>query len=102
MEEESRKNNKKEEIPAVGWEIVYTSLVLILVALFAMLVSYSTIEGDRITSFMRGYNTMATTTDAGKIHDTAADSLFMEGGTDAIEGIQGHFRKQYTFSVRSG
>jgi len=79
MEKEPRK--KKEGTPAAGWEIIYTSLVLILVALFAMLVSYSKVERDRITNFVRGYDTISTTASAG---DTAKDSLIMEGGTDAI------------------
>ncbi|MBW2599845.1 MAG: hypothetical protein JRC60_07185 [Deltaproteobacteria bacterium] len=50
MEEESRKK-KKEEMPAAGWEIIYCSLVLILVAFFVMLVSYSSIEKERIKQF---------------------------------------------------
>ena len=50
MEEESRKK-KKEEMPAAGWEMIYCSLVLILVAFFAMLVSYSSIEKEKIKHF---------------------------------------------------
>ncbi|MCK4468140.1 MAG: OmpA family protein [Desulfobacterales bacterium] len=53
MEEESRKN-KKKEAPAAGWEVIYCSLVLILVALFAMLVSYSSIETEKIEHFRQG------------------------------------------------
>jgi len=52
MEEESRKRIK--EVPAAGWEVIYCSLALILVALFAMLVSYSSIEKDRIKHFHHG------------------------------------------------
>ncbi len=51
MEEESRK--KKKEAPAAGWEIIYTSLALILVALFAMLVSYSSINKEKISHFQQ-------------------------------------------------
>ena len=50
MEEESKKE-KKEEVPAAGWQMIYCSLVLIIVALFAMLVSYSTIEEEKIKHF---------------------------------------------------
>ena len=82
MEEEPRK--KKKEAPAAGWEIIYTSLVLILVALFAMLVSYSTIEGDKVTNFTRGFATTATTPGAGKMYSTATNSMLMEGGKEAI------------------
>ena len=53
MEEESRKSNKKEETPAAGWEMIYCSLVLIVVALFAMLVSYSTVREDKIDIFQK-------------------------------------------------
>lgn len=53
MEEESRKNNKKKEAPAAGWEVIYCSLVLILVAFFAMLVSYSTIKDEKIKHFQQ-------------------------------------------------
>ncbi|MDD5722893.1 MAG: flagellar motor protein MotB [Syntrophales bacterium] len=56
MEPELRKKSK-EGPAAVGWESIYCSLVLILVALFAMLVSYSTVEGERMTNFMRGFDT---------------------------------------------
>lgn len=54
MEEESRKSNKKKDVRAAGWEIIYTSLMLILVALFAMLVSYSTFIEDKIAIFREG------------------------------------------------
>jgi chemotaxis protein MotB len=53
MEEESRKKNKKKEAPASGWQMIYCSLALILVALFAMLVSYSTIRKDKIDVFQK-------------------------------------------------
>lgn len=45
----------KEEVSAAGWESIYCSLVLILVAFFALLVSYSTIEGEKVTNFTRGF-----------------------------------------------
>jgi len=40
MEEEPGKSNKKKETQAAGWEMIYCSLVLIIVALFAMLVVF--------------------------------------------------------------
>jgi len=84
MEEETRKNDRIKEAPAAGWEIIYTSLVLILVAIFAMLVSYSTVEGEKLTNFMRGYATLSSTTGEGTRQDSARESLIMEGGRDAI------------------
>lgn len=41
--------------PAASWEITYCALVLILVAFFAMLVSYSSIEDNKVSNFMRGF-----------------------------------------------
>ncbi len=64
-----RGKTKKEEPAAAGWESIYCSLVLILVALFAMLVSYSTVEGDRMTNFMRGFATDAQTPGESSIMD---------------------------------
>jgi chemotaxis protein MotB len=63
MEEESRKSNKKKEVPAAGWEVIYCSLMLIMVALFAMLVSYSSIETEKIEHFRQG---KASISEAGK------------------------------------
>lgn len=85
MEEEiTRKDKQDDELTASGWESIYCSLVLILVAFFAMLVSYSTVEGDRVTNFQRGFGTMATKPGRGTIHDGAGNSLLMEGGRDAV------------------
>ena len=47
------------EPAAAGWETIYCSLALILVALFAMLVSYSSVEEGKLTNFMRGFATDA-------------------------------------------
>lgn len=63
MEEESSKSSKKKEAPAAGWEVIYCSLVLILVAFFAMLVSHSSIETEKIGDFRQGE---ALVTEAGR------------------------------------
>jgi flagellar motor protein MotB len=54
MDTRERKK-KNDEVPAAGWEIIYCSLVLILVAFFAMLVSYSKVQGNDMISFRRGF-----------------------------------------------
>jgi chemotaxis protein MotB len=54
MDEQVTKKGKGDA-PAAGWEVIYTSLVLILVALFAMLASYSSVEGEKVTNFLRGF-----------------------------------------------
>jgi len=60
MEEKSKKNNKrKKETGAAAWEVIYCSLVLILVALFAMLVSYSSVEPEKIEHFRGGEGLLA-------------------------------------------
>ncbi|MEA3416208.1 MAG: OmpA family protein [Thermodesulfobacteriota bacterium] len=66
MEEESSKSSKKKEAPAAGWEVIYCSLVLILVAFFAMLVSHSSIETEKIGDFRQGETLV---TEAGR-HDS--------------------------------
>ena len=84
MEEESRKSNKKKEIPAAGWEMIYCSLVLIIVALFAMLVSYSTIREHKIADFRHGEGSIP---EGGK-PDKAVDTLKL---SPDISGNHGKF-----------
>jgi chemotaxis protein MotB len=55
MSHGSKKKKGKKEVSAAGWESIYCSLVLILVAFFTLLVSYSTIDGGKVTNFRRGY-----------------------------------------------
>ena len=43
----------EDEAPVAGWQAIYCSLVLILVAFFAMLCSYSSVEGQKMIDFMR-------------------------------------------------
>ena len=52
MSSESKKKKGKKDVSAAGWESIYCSLVLILVAFFALLVSYSTIDGGKVTNFV--------------------------------------------------
>jgi len=56
MEEEYTKDKGGGEAPVAGWEVIYCSLALILVAFFAMLVSYSTVEETKMTNFIRGFS----------------------------------------------
>ncbi|MBU8849652.1 MAG: OmpA family protein [Desulfobacterales bacterium] len=53
MKNESGKNKKKQESGAAAWEVIYCSLVLILVAFFAMLVSYSSVQTDKVKNFRK-------------------------------------------------
>ena len=55
MEENRSKKKKAESPPAAGWELTFCALMLILVAFFAMLVSYSSIEDEKVFNFMRGF-----------------------------------------------
>ncbi len=55
MGDASPGRKKNVPSPAASWEITYCALVLILVAFFAMLVSYSSIEDDKVSNFMRGF-----------------------------------------------
>jgi chemotaxis protein MotB len=56
MEDEYKKDKGGGGAPVASWEVIYCSLALILVAFFAMLVSYSTVEGSKMTSFIRGFS----------------------------------------------
>ncbi|MBW2673277.1 MAG: flagellar motor protein MotB [Deltaproteobacteria bacterium] len=55
MEEEPRKKSPEGELPVAGWQTIYCSLALILVAFFAMLVSYSTLTEEKISIFKKGH-----------------------------------------------
>lgn len=82
MEEESGK--KKKESPAAGWEIIYCSLALILVALFAMLVSYSSIKKEKISNFQQRKESIAEDRKLDKGND-------MMRLSNNISGDQGEF-----------
>jgi len=58
MEEETVKRRREEEPPVAGWQTIYCSLALILVAFFAMLVSYSSIEEKKVSIFRKGRGIM--------------------------------------------
>ncbi len=84
MEEEPRKENREEEAPVAGWQTIYCSLALILVALFAMLVSYSTLEVDKLSLFTRqGYEVI----EEGDKPVGGEDMLLLS--PDAPEGLDG-------------
>lgn len=55
MEEQSERKKKAISPAAAGWELTFCALSLILVAFFAMLVSYSSIEDEKVANFMRGF-----------------------------------------------
>lgn len=55
MNEAEPRKKKIISPPAAGWELTFCALSLILVAFFAMLVSYSSIEDEKVTNFMRGF-----------------------------------------------
>lgn len=54
MEEQPKRKSPEEEAPVAGWQTIYCSLALILVAFFAMLVSYSTVTKEKISIFKTG------------------------------------------------
>ncbi len=58
MEAERKKRSQEEEPPVAGWQTIYCSLALILVAFFAMLVSYSNIETQKVKVFKEGREMM--------------------------------------------
>lgn len=61
MDDNCTKKKQKDELQVAGWEVIYCSLALILVAFFAMLVSYSKVEGNQMINFLRGFGGAAET-----------------------------------------
>ena len=55
MNQAPKKKDRRKESSDSGSDLIFCSLSLILVALFALLVSYSTIEGGKVTNFRRGF-----------------------------------------------
>jgi len=52
-----RKRGKEgEEGPGSTWMVTFSSFILILLAFFIMLSSYATMEGSKITQFVRSFN----------------------------------------------
>lgn len=88
MEEEFQRKGKEGSGPeAASWESIYCSLILILVAFFAMLVSYATVEGELAgtkTNYMRGYGVEALFEGSGKTSEGEATSLVATSGLEAI------------------
>jgi len=84
MEEKPRKKSQEAEPPVAGWQTIYCSLALILVALFAMLVSYSTVEMDKLSLFTRrGYEVI----EEGDRPIGGEDMLLLS--SDGPEGLEG-------------
>lgn len=96
MEEDGKKKKKGAGVEAGGWETIYSSLALILVALFGMLVSYSTVEGEKLTNFMRGFATMSTGEGTSKMTDGDVRSLIMEGGKDTVSQSMTALNRYFT------
>jgi chemotaxis protein MotB len=90
MAEEFNKKDRGGDVQAAGWEQIFCSLVLILVAFFAMLVSYSTIEGEKMTNFIRGFATESERSIlAGMSSSTVLrKNMVSGGGTDPSGGGQ--------------
>ncbi|MBW1939702.1 MAG: OmpA family protein, partial [Deltaproteobacteria bacterium] len=74
----------KKEVTAASWEQIYCSLVLILVAFFALLVSYSTIDGGKVTNFNRGYGGTSTKYNKGLQSNRMVDNLVFTGGKSVL------------------
>ena len=95
MGAEFNTRDRNDEVQGAGWEQIFCSLVLILVAFFAMLVSYSTVEGQKMTNFLRGFATesersmidgMSSSTVLRKNMVSAAGTDPSRGGKEATSG----------------
>lgn len=83
-------NHREDDASASGWETIYCSLVLILVALFVMLVSYSSVEKSKMASFMRGFVVSAATESKDRISATVSKD---SSGSSAIESAMESLEK---------
>jgi chemotaxis protein MotB len=87
MNYEFKKKKKPGKEPsATGWESVYCSLVLILVALFALLVCYSTIEGEKLTNFTRGFGGSSKKYSRSLPYNSVREDIVYTGGDKFEEG----------------
>jgi len=89
MSRASKKNKRKEEAPAGGCDSIYCSLVLILVAFFALLVSYSTIEGGKVTNFRRGFGGSSKKYNKGLPSNYMIESPVYTGGNNPLQSTSG-------------
>lgn len=78
------KKKKKKDVPPAGWETIYTSLVLILVAFFALLVTYSTIDGGKVTNFNRGFGGSSKEYSKGLPANRIIENPVYTGGTSVL------------------
>jgi len=96
VDEKYTKKKKNDELQVAGWEVIYCSLALILVAFFAMLVSYSSVEEKRMKTFLRGFSSesatslqegLSTSTVLRKgMVSTGGNEGLRSGGSDGISG----------------
>ena len=83
MEEEPKRNSPEGEPPVAGWQTIYCSLALILVAFFAMLVSYSTVTEEKLSIFRQGHEVI----EMGDKSVGGGDRVMIS--TDGPEGFDG-------------
>jgi chemotaxis protein MotB len=95
MEEEPRKNRQEDGAPVAGWQTIYCSLALILVAFFAMLVSYSTVTEEKISIFRHGHSVI----EEGDKEVEGEDVMMLEEGSP--EGLGGTLEGSVVMAVRS-
>jgi chemotaxis protein MotB len=87
--ESKKKKGKKDVSAAAGWESIYCSLVLILVAFFALLVSYSTIDGGKVTNFYRGFGGFSKKYSRGLLANRIVENPVYTGGTSVVSSTSG-------------
>lgn len=81
-----RHTNKNTAASSGGWEQIFCSLVLILVAFFAMLVSYSTIQGGRVTNFLQGFGSPSKEYSTSLSEDRVGRVNIYTGGAKTVGG----------------
>lgn len=102
MKEKYWKNNLGQESGVAAWETIYCSLVLILVAFFAMLASYSKTETKKIEHFIQRRITLEDPDISSALAVKSLKKYFREAGmskTASVENVKGGFKA--TFESRA-
>ena len=89
MSQRSKKNKRNEEASSGGSDLIFCSLSLILVALFALLVSYSTLEGEKVTNFKRGFGGSSKKYNRGLQSDSLIENPVFTGGNSPLPSRSG-------------
>ena len=89
MNQVPKKNGRREGSSDSGSDLIFCSLSLILVALFVLLVSYSTIQGEKVTNFKRGYGGSSKKYNKASLSNSIIESPVLTGDNSPLPSESG-------------